>query len=163
MRKKSIKRILPSTLPGTWQPQGTAKDAADAVAAAKAAFPAWRAIPWQERVALMRKFADRINERLYEIGAAVSLEVGKNRMEALGDVAETADLILWGCKMMEENHGYIRAMGEDPVDGFISKNQSVLKWCLGSHFSLQFPHCLVRWTCWQCPCGRQHRGHETGI
>lgn len=124
--------------------KGSAKDAADAVAAAKAAFPAWRAIPWQERVALMRKFADRINERLYEIGAAVSLEVGKNRMEALGDVAETADLILWGCKMMEENHGYIRAMGEDPVDGFISKNQSVLKpygvWVVISPFN--FPTAL---------------------
>ncbi|WP_143440910.1 aldehyde dehydrogenase family protein, partial [Klebsiella pneumoniae] len=89
-------------------------------------------------------FADRINERLYEIGAAVSLEVGKNRMEALGDVAETADLILWGCKMMEENHGYVRAMGDDPVDGFISKNQSVLKpygvWVVISPFN--FPTAL---------------------
>ena len=31
------------------------------------------------------------------MGAVVSLEVGKNRMEGLGDVAETADLIRYAC------------------------------------------------------------------
>ena len=30
-------------------------------------------------------------------GAVIALEVGKNRMEALGDVAETADLIRYAC------------------------------------------------------------------
>ena len=34
-----------------------------------------------------------IEERVYEIGAALALEVGKNRMEALGEAQETADLI----------------------------------------------------------------------
>ena len=68
--------------------KGTAQDADDAVAAAKAAFPNWSGMNWEERVYLMNKFADRISERIFEIGAAVSLEFGKNRMESLGDVAE---------------------------------------------------------------------------
>ena len=38
--------------------KGTAKDADDAIAAAKAAFPNWKAMNWEERVYLMRKFAD---------------------------------------------------------------------------------------------------------
>ena len=76
---------------------GTAEDADDAVAAAKAAFPGWSCTHWQERVALLRKAADLMDERLFEIAAVTSLEVGKNRMEALGDVAETPALIRYAC------------------------------------------------------------------
>jgi acyl-CoA reductase-like NAD-dependent aldehyde dehydrogenase len=39
---------------------------------------------WDERVYLLRKAADLIDQRLFEISAVVTLEVGKNRMEALG-------------------------------------------------------------------------------
>ena len=41
-----------------------------------------------KRVALMRKVADIMEERVYEIAAALTLEVGKNRMEALGEAQE---------------------------------------------------------------------------
>src|SRR3954452_20266144 len=34
----------------------------DAIAAAKAAYPAWAAKPWRERVALVRKAADAIRD-----------------------------------------------------------------------------------------------------
>lgn len=107
--------------------KGTAKDADDAIAAAKAAFPNWKAMNWEERVYLMRKFADRISARIYEISAAVSLEVGKNRMEALGDVAETEDLIRWAADMMEQNNGFRKPLGSDPLVGMSSTNRSVLK------------------------------------
>lgn len=125
--------------------KGTVQDAQDAVAAAKAAFPAWRATPWQERVALMRKFADIVDRRIFEYGVAVSLEVGKNRMEALGDVAEMSDLVRWPCLMMEKNNGYKIALENDPIDGFISTNESVLKpygvWLVISPFN--FPASLA--------------------
>ena len=39
-------------------PTGTAKDVDDAVAAARAAYPAWSGRPWQERVEIMRKAAE---------------------------------------------------------------------------------------------------------
>ena len=125
--------------------KGTAQDANDAVAAAKAAFPGWKARPWQERVEIIRRFADRVDAHMFEIGAAVSLEVGKNRMEALGDVAEMADLARWACTMMEQNQGYRRAMGTDPLSGFISTNESVLApygvWLVISPFN--FPAALT--------------------
>ena len=55
-----------------------------AMAAAAAAFPKWRATPAKERLRLLRKVAQLIEERVYQISAALTLEVGKNRMEALG-------------------------------------------------------------------------------
>jgi len=107
--------------------KGTAKDAEDAIAAAKAAFPAWSKMNWEERVYLVRKFAEIVDRRIFEMGAATALEVGKNRMEALGDVAEMADLVRWPCDLMEQNNGYIRRMSNDPLEGFISTNESALK------------------------------------
>ena len=107
--------------------KGTPKDAEDAIAAAKAAFPAWSRMNWEERVYLLRKVADIIDQRIYEISAAMTLEVGKNRMEALGEVAETADLIRYACTQMEANGGFIRQMDSDPLTSFVSTNESVLK------------------------------------
>ncbi len=125
--------------------KGTVQDAHDAVAAAKKAFYKWSRTPWQERVALIRKAADLIDQRIFEIGAAVALEVGKNRMEALGDVAETADLFRYACDSMERNNGFIVEMGRDPLTGFQSTNISVLRpygvWLVISPFN--FPAALT--------------------
>jgi 1-pyrroline-5-carboxylate dehydrogenase len=106
---------------------GDAKHATAAIDAAKRAFPAWAATPWTERVALLRRAVALITERVYEIGAVLSLEVGKNRMEALGEAQETADLIAYYCDQMEANDGYVRPMQADPLTGFTSENTSAMK------------------------------------
>ncbi len=67
--------------------KGNADDARTALAAARRTFPKWSHTPWRERVRLLRKAADLIDKRIYEFGVVMSLEVGKNRMEALGDAA----------------------------------------------------------------------------
>lgn len=125
--------------------KGTAKDAHDALAAARNAFPSWSRLPWQERVAYMRKAADLIDQRVYEISVIEAMEVGKNRMEALGDVAEAADLIRYSCYQMEKNDGFIVQMGKDPLVGFTSTNVSVLRpygvWLVISPFN--FPSALT--------------------
>lgn len=71
---------------------GGVAEADTAVAAAKMAFPNWRSTPWQERVRILRKAADLMEEHTFEIGVVLALEAGKNRMEALGDIAESVDL-----------------------------------------------------------------------
>ncbi len=123
---------------------GTAADANAAIAAAKAAFDGWSRTPYPERVALLRKAARLIDERVYKISAAVTLEVGKNRMEALGDVAETADLIRYACDQIEANNGFVVEMGKDPLVGYDATNVSVLKpygvWLVISPFN--FPTAL---------------------
>jgi 1-pyrroline-5-carboxylate dehydrogenase len=125
--------------------KGTEKDAQAALEAARNAFPGWSHTPWQERVALMRRVADLIDQRIFEIGVAEALEVGKNRMEALGDVAEAADLIRYSCYQMEKNDGYIVEMGRDPLVGYQSTNISILRpygvWLVISPFN--FPSALT--------------------
>jgi len=125
--------------------KGDGEDARKALAAARKAFPAWSGTPWQERVEIMRRAADVIDERTFEIGAAMALEVGKNRMESLGDVAETADLIRYACYQMEKNGGFILEMGRDPLVGYTASNISVLRpygvWLVISPFN--FPAALT--------------------
>ncbi len=125
--------------------KGAAQDAQDALAAARKAFPAWGRTPWQERIALIRKAADRIDERIFEFGAVLAMEVGKNRMEALADAAEAADLMRYACDQMEANDGYRIKMGEDPLVGYKATNYSVLRpygvWVVISPFN--FPAALT--------------------
>jgi len=122
--------------------KGNETHAAQAMAAARRAFPGWSRTPWPERVRLLRCAADLIDERLFELGAVMALEVGKNRMEALGDVAETADLIRYSCDMMEQNEGFVRQMGKDPLPHHDSTNVSILRpygvWLVISPFNFPF-------------------------
>jgi 1-pyrroline-5-carboxylate dehydrogenase len=83
-----------------------------AVKAARETQKKWGALPWQERVQTMRKAAHFIRSRKYEIAAVVALEVGKNRMEAMGDTEEAADLIDYYAKQIEDNQGYSRPLGK---------------------------------------------------
>jgi 1-pyrroline-5-carboxylate dehydrogenase len=140
---KSVNPTNTNQVLGTFQ-TGTAEDARDAVGAAKAAFPDWSKTPYPERVRLLRKAADLIDQRVYEIAAAISLEVGKNRMEALGDIAEAADLIRYACDQMEANNGFVVKMESDPLEGFNVNNYSMLKpygaWVVISPFN--FPAAL---------------------
>ena len=92
-------------------PVGTRQDVRDAVAAARAAFPAWRDLGWRQRLEIIRRAADLISERQFEYAALMSFEVGKNRLEALGDVEETADLLRYYSDEMEKNEGFVKPMG----------------------------------------------------
>jgi 1-pyrroline-5-carboxylate dehydrogenase len=123
-------------------PVGTRKDVQDAVDAARAAFPGWRDMGWRERIELMRKAADIISERQFEYAALMAIEVGKNRLEALGDVEETADLLRYYSDEMERNNGFERPMGSlSPAE----RTRSILKphgvWGVISPFN--FPMALA--------------------
>jgi 1-pyrroline-5-carboxylate dehydrogenase len=86
--------------------EGTREDVRDAVAAAKAAFPEWANRPWQDRVKIIRKAADLMSEQRNELSALMAMEVGKNRLEALGDVEESADLLRWNANEVEKHDGF---------------------------------------------------------
>jgi len=84
----------------------------DAFAAAKKAQKAWAATPWLERVALTNKAADIIRDRKMRIAVLMALEVGKNRMESLGDAEESADLLSYYAQSMINNSGYSQPLGK---------------------------------------------------
>ncbi len=108
-------------------PAGTAGHVEHAVAAAHGAWRGWASTPWLERVRLLRRAAALIETRVYDISAALALEVGKNRMESIGEVQETADLVSWYCDQMEANDGFLKVLPDDPLTGFRSRNRTVLK------------------------------------
>ncbi len=119
--------------------KGTAQDTRDAIAAARKAFPVWRDLGWKQRVKILRKAADLISRRSFAISAILTLEVGKNRTEALGDVEETADLIRYYCDRMEEHKGFVQPMGRESRK---HHNTSILKpygvWAVISPFNFPF-------------------------
>jgi 1-pyrroline-5-carboxylate dehydrogenase len=78
----------------------------EAFAIAKKAQKAWAATPWLERVSITNKAAEIMQERKLRIGVMMSLEVGKNRMESLGDAEEAGDLLAYYADQMVKNNGY---------------------------------------------------------
>lgn len=89
----------------------TPDDVRDAVTAAKSAYKNWQKTPWQERAAIVQRAASIIRERKAELTAWLILENGKNRVEALGEIEETADLYDYYAEQLRANDGYIKRMG----------------------------------------------------
>ena len=122
---------------------GTRDDARAAIDAARAAYEkSWRDMPWRERVAYVRRIAAAIEKRRFELSALMSMEVGKNRLEAMGDVQETADLMTYYCDQVEQHQGY-----EVPMQTLSEReqNRDVLRpygvWAIISPFN--FPMALA--------------------
>ncbi|HEY3174859.1 MAG TPA: aldehyde dehydrogenase family protein [Candidatus Polarisedimenticolia bacterium] len=92
-------------------PQAGPGDVARALAAARRAFPGWSGRPWRERLGILRTAADRISDHASELAALMSIEVGKNRLEAYGDAYESADLLRYYCDQFEEAGGFVKPLG----------------------------------------------------
>jgi RHH-type proline utilization regulon transcriptional repressor/proline dehydrogenase/delta 1-pyrroline-5-carboxylate dehydrogenase len=75
--------------------------AEDAIAAAKAAFPAWKATPVKDRAAILRKAAALMEERRAELAAWIALETGKVLGQADPEVSEAIDFCRFYASDME--------------------------------------------------------------
>jgi 1-pyrroline-5-carboxylate dehydrogenase len=91
--------------------KGDRSDVQAAIAAARRAAPGWRHTSWADRLTILRRAAEFISERQMRYGADMAFEVGKNRIEALGEVEEAADLIRYYAQTAEDNNFY-----EHPFD-----------------------------------------------
>jgi 1-pyrroline-5-carboxylate dehydrogenase len=114
----------------------------DAVAAATLAFPAWSARTWQDRVSLLKRASEAIRGHRWELSALMGYEAGKSRLECVGDVEESADLIEYYCDQMAAHRGFETTLG---VLGPGEENTSVLRpygvWAVISPFN--FPLALA--------------------
>jgi 1-pyrroline-5-carboxylate dehydrogenase len=130
-----------SLLIGSFQ-EGTREHSKQAIAAARAAYPAWAALPWTERLILVQRVADAIRAHRWELSALVGYEAGKNRLECVGDVEEAADLISYYCDQIALHHGFVQPMN---ALGPGEENISVLRpygvWAVISPFN--FPMALA--------------------
>jgi 1-pyrroline-5-carboxylate dehydrogenase len=121
---------------------GSREQVRDAIAAAREAFPVWSGRPWRERVTLVKKIAEGIRARRWDLAALMGYEAGKNRLECVGDVEESADLIEYYCDQVEKHEGFQTKLG---VLGPGEDNSSVMRpygvWAVISPFN--FPLALA--------------------
>ncbi len=121
--------------------KGTREHARQAIAAARTAGTVWRELGWQARVSFLRKTAELMTRHQFDLAAMLCLEVGKNRFEAIAEVSESIDLILYYCQLMERHHGYDMPMGGMGLE----ETRSVLRpygvWAVVSPFN--FPLALA--------------------
>jgi len=83
------------------------EQADEAIAAAKAAFPAWRDTPAHDRANILRRAAELLEQRRAELCAWMVLEVGKPLKEADGEVSEAIDFCNYYAEEMERlDRGY---------------------------------------------------------
>jgi 1-pyrroline-5-carboxylate dehydrogenase len=115
---------------------GGEEEARSAFREAKKAFQEWSRRSWRERVAIIRKAADRLEADRYLLAALITCEVGKNRFEAVAEVGEAIDMLRYNAGLYAKNQGYTVPM-EPEVPG--AKGSSVMKphgaWAVISPFN----------------------------
>ena len=78
-------------------PYSTREEINEAVAAAKAAFPAWSETPVPDRAQVMFRFKALFDQHLDELAAIVTRENGKMLDEARGEVKRAVEVIDFAC------------------------------------------------------------------
>jgi delta 1-pyrroline-5-carboxylate dehydrogenase len=74
----TLEIINPATKePCGFVPRATQTDVDAAIAAARAAFPGWAAMPWEERAASVAKLGDLLEQFGHELGTLLTQESGK--------------------------------------------------------------------------------------
>ena len=91
-RLTSVNPARPAEVIGTVAYGGRA-EAEAAVAAARAAQAAWRDTPARERAGVLFRAAELMRREVLELSALMTLEAGKTRREADGDVDEAIDFL----------------------------------------------------------------------
>lgn len=108
-------------------PQCTAAEVEKAIAAAKAAFPAWKNTPVRNRANIMMKLRNLIERDKEELTRMVATENGKCWSEAAGDVAKALEMtelacsapsLLMGESLMDTSRGYDTTLYREPIGVF---------------------------------------------
>ncbi|MFC5949841.1 CoA-acylating methylmalonate-semialdehyde dehydrogenase [Pseudonocardia lutea] len=78
-------------------PLASEEEAAEVIAAAKAAFPAWRDTSLAKRTRVLFKFRELLDERASELAAIITSEHGKVLSDAAGEVARGQEVVEFAC------------------------------------------------------------------
>ncbi|MEZ5896875.1 MAG: succinylglutamate-semialdehyde dehydrogenase [Parvularculaceae bacterium] len=101
-----IESFDPSTGERTFEAGGaTRPDVADAVSAARKAFPAWAMRPLEERIAIMRRYKEIIEEHSEALAKLISKETGKPFWETRTEAAAVAGKVEISIKAHHERTG----------------------------------------------------------
>jgi len=76
-----------------------------AIAAAGSAFAGWKARPLTDRVTVVQRWANLIEEHVADLATIVCLENGKPLREASGEILQCAALLRWYAQEVQRLHG----------------------------------------------------------
>jgi alpha-ketoglutaric semialdehyde dehydrogenase len=96
-------------------PLSTRKEAREAIAAAKAAFPAWRDTPAPVRGKIIARAAAILEARKEEVARLLTREEGKTLKDSLGEVTRSVNIL-------EFTAGEARRMGGETVPSELPRN-----------------------------------------
>jgi len=75
--------------------KGNSIHAKNAIQAASNAFEKWSMMDYRKRIQLFRKIGAVMKRRKFELAAWLTFENGKNRYEAIADIDEAIDFIMF--------------------------------------------------------------------
>ncbi|TAK44813.1 MAG: aldehyde dehydrogenase family protein, partial [Betaproteobacteria bacterium] len=141
----SAGKSFPVHNPATGERLGTVPDmgAAEtrrAIAAAEAAFPAWRAKTGKERAAVLRKWNDLILAHLDDLALILTSEQGKPLAEAKGEITIGAAYVEWSAEEAK------RVYGDTIPTPWADKRIVVIKQPVGVCTAItpwNFPHSMI--------------------
>jgi len=119
-------RTAPVFNPATGEETGrvglsSAAEVADAIAVAKAAFPAWRDTPPAKRARYMFKFKELLDRNADEIARHISAEHGKTHDDALGEVARGVEVVEFACGIPQLLKGTFSRNVGPAIDSFADR------------------------------------------
>ena len=131
-RESKTDRYMPCHNPSTGEvialaPQCTADEVESAIAAAKAAYPAWADTPVSKRVQVLFKMKALVDKHLEELTYLLATEQGKKWEEAMGDVLKVNEVVEFACgaphlmkgeSLMNASKGYDTVLYHHPVGVF---------------------------------------------
>jgi acyl-CoA reductase-like NAD-dependent aldehyde dehydrogenase len=121
-------------------PRASAEDADAAVAAAKAALPAWRAVAPADRERLLHRLANRMEEQLEELSVLEARNAGKPIGDARGEVGMAVDTFRYYAGAPQ------RHLGETiPVAGGVAMTFREPLGVVALIVPWNFPLCITAW------------------
>ena len=122
-------------------PQCTVAELDEAVAAAKAAYPAWSRTPVRTRVQVLFRMKALLDQHLEELTTLLCREQGKTLPESKGDIAKAIEVTEFACGMpqlmkgesiMNVSQGYDTVLYREPMGVFLG----LVPW----NFPAMIPH-----------------------
>jgi succinate-semialdehyde dehydrogenase/glutarate-semialdehyde dehydrogenase len=111
--------------PATLETVATVSDldaahASDAIAAATRAFASWKNVPLEERITVVRRWADLITANVADLATIICTESGKPLREAKSEAGQCAALLRWFAERAQHLHGT-----ELPIDDSGQRNFTI--------------------------------------
>jgi malonate-semialdehyde dehydrogenase (acetylating)/methylmalonate-semialdehyde dehydrogenase len=123
----------------------TVEDVKAAVAAAKAAAPAWADTPPLRRARILNRFLNLMNEHVDELAAMITAEHGKVFTDAQGEVARGIDIVEFACGIPQLLKGDFTEQVSNGIDNWTMRQPLGV---VAGITPFNFP-CMV--PCWMFP------------